>query len=152
MFYPKRWKQLIYLLLCVAFVGIGVTILIKDGDPIAWACIAFFGLGVGVFGVQLFPGAAYLTLTQEGFEMCSLFKKHFTPWKDVEAFGLGELGIRKMVLIKFAAHVRSMPVARELSAFVTNGWDGGLPDNYGLDYSELVALMNRYLAESRLQS
>ena len=146
--YPSRGKQLLLLLICATFVVVGVILINKENTLTAWACTLFFGLCLVVFVVTLLPGAAYLKLTDEGFELCSLFRKHFTPWTDIEQFGVGYSGIKKMVLMKYKPTVTSQQMARQMSAAVTNGWDGGLPDNYGMKYNELADLLNSYLAST----
>lgn len=41
-----------------------------------YLCVGLFGLGLGVFCVQLHPRVSYLTLTQDCFVFSSLFRAH----------------------------------------------------------------------------
>ncbi|WP_409433842.1 hypothetical protein ACJ3XI_04870 [Litorimonas sp. RW-G-Af-16] len=55
-----------------------------------------FGLGAIVLGVQALPNAAYLKLTQEGFETRALYRSHFVNWSDVESFGTTRIGKKNL--------------------------------------------------------
>jgi len=57
--YPSRSRLIWSLLLCLAFVAIGI-LMAAAGEVAGWLCIVFFGLGTIAFCVQLLPGASYL--------------------------------------------------------------------------------------------
>ena len=71
----SRRKQLLFLLVCVAFTAIGVM-MVRDGDSRGYFCGGLFALGAVVFVINMLPDASYLKLDEEGFTFCSLFRAH----------------------------------------------------------------------------
>ena len=99
-FRPNKLKNLILFLGCSAFVIIGIFIL--DRDPkIGWGCIIFFGLGVIVSLVQFYPNSTYLKLTDDVFEIKSLFRSSFTKWTDIKDFRQGQIKGNKMIFFDY---------------------------------------------------
>jgi hypothetical protein len=76
-FPASRFKALMVLVGCAAFVAIGL--LVSERKPlIGWASMVFFGSGIPVSVLMLLPGQVYLRLSPQGFEMGSPFgKKQF---------------------------------------------------------------------------
>ncbi len=141
----SRTKNLGLLLLCLAFVLGGVW-MIQDGEKLGWLVMGFFGLGPPVFLVQMLPGASYLQLDEDGFTFCNLYRRTRIRWRDVESFGVVNLGAggfrsRRMVGFDYVSghpdHGRGRALSKSLA-----GVEGALPDNYGWDVEELAALMN----------
>lgn len=139
---PKRSRTIGLLLVCTIFVAVGSFLL--DKEPIvAWFTIVFFGLGVIVFIIQLFPNASYLKLTKEGFEIRSLFRSDFTNWKDVQVFRSGNAGPNKMVMFDFAERHKKFKQGKKIAKSIS-GNQGALPNSYGMSVTELAELMNEW--------
>ena len=113
-----------------------------DDDVAGWLCSGFFALCAFVFAVQLIPGSSSLELSDEGFVVCSLFRKGpIHSWHDVSEFAAEVVrgSGRKMVLYDRYKGPKSA-LRRVNRTFV--GHSDALPDNYGLKAEELAALMN----------
>jgi hypothetical protein len=146
------------LLLCgsLAFVAGGFLILGQKTDfgylptEIAgWSGIIFFGLCAIVFLITLIPGASYLRLQKEGLEVCSLFRRNTTKWQEVECFGIytgSRRAFRNKVMINLTLEKESNPrmAAMRARARRLSGFDGMLPDTYGMKAENLVALLTEW--------
>ncbi len=80
------------------FVVAGI-LLVRAGQEIGWVAVAFFGLGVAVFVLQLLPNSTYLRVGPEGFTVCHLFRAHSCRWSDVGPFKVGRVARKEMVAI-----------------------------------------------------
>jgi len=87
--YPKKWKSMLFLLLTLAFTVAGVWIIL-DGEKMGWFVSIFFGLGVLVFLINLFPQASYLKLNEEVYRAtkwsCSISQKNIKREKEQEKY------------------------------------------------------------------
>jgi hypothetical protein len=119
----------------------GSALMVREGDPVGWAGILFFGAGVIVFCLLLLPGSAYLKLDPAGFTVCSLFRAHSTRWYEVDSFEVGSIGRHKLVVFNFSNLHRGQEFARKLSSAI-GGYEGAPPETYGLSAQELAAMMN----------
>jgi hypothetical protein len=137
---PSRQKLGGYALVSLLFVVVGFLAR-GDGGWLAWSSIAFFGLCFVVLVVNLAPGSAHLRLDSHGFEVRSLFRSHSYRWEDVKEFGVGHVGLRRMVMFNFAAEFRQQGRGRGVAAFLT-GWEGALPDTYGVSAEALAEMLN----------
>jgi hypothetical protein len=139
---PNRLKTFGWLTLCAGFTAGGVW-MILSGESIGWLPALFFGLGVVVFGVILLPNCAYLRVSQDGFTVCSLFRAHSYRWSDVGPFTVDRIGPNRMVVFNFSDQYRALPLARKAASAIT-GYEGALPDSYGMSLEELACLLNEY--------
>lgn len=104
-FRPSRTKVMGRLLLSAAFVAGGIF-MVSAGQQMGWLAIAFFGLGVVVFALQLLPNCNYVRVGPDGFTVRSLFRSHSCRWSDVGAFKVAQLARQQMVVFSFANHYR----------------------------------------------
>lgn len=138
---PKRLKFLKLLAISTGFVVLG-AFLIREGEPIGWATVLFFGVGIIVFSLMLLPGSAYLKLDRDGFTICSLYRSHSARWDEVERFEVGSFKGRKMVFFNFSNSHRGREFLRKLSSAIA-GYEAALrPEIYGLSAEQFAALMN----------
>jgi hypothetical protein len=135
----SRRKQLLLLLLCLAFVVIGVM-MVRDGDSMGYFCGGLFAVGAVVFVVNMLPNASYLRLDEEGFTFCSLFRAHTVRWADIQEFGLVTIRLKRMVAWNFVAGYIPNPGWRSVSRAV-GGFEAALADTYGRSASDLLAIM-----------
>jgi len=139
---PKNPKIILFGLISLLFT-VGGTFMIEDEPIKGWLVTAFFGLCLFVFVIQLIPGSTELKLTNEGFEMTSLFRRRLTKWQDVKKFKIGYLGQNKTIMFDFVdehkKHQSGKLIAKHLS-----GSEGALPTTYGLKASELLEIMNEW--------
>jgi len=78
--------------------------MIREGDLGGWLVAAVFGAFALTGLVLILPGATYLRLTPEGFTICSLYRKSFIRWTDVQDFRVVLIGRSKMVGFDYAPH------------------------------------------------
>jgi hypothetical protein len=142
---PSRRKMALLLAGCIAFVVIGLA-MVGTGAAMGWLVLIFFGFGAIATVVVSLPGAAYLRLEPNGFTQCTLFRPAFVPWTSVRGFGVTSIFNNKMVGVKFEANAESR-LMRVTSGLV--GWDGSLPDTYGMTAEALAELMNQALSKAR---
>lgn len=143
---PNRIKTILFLLLSIGFVSL-TPITMEKNVAMSWGGAIFFGLGVIVFTVQLFPNASYLRLNEEGFEVRSMYRSHFTKWSDIEAFGCGYMGNRKAVMFDYSEQHTKQKVGKKIASIVS-GAEGGLPDTYNMKAEKLAELMNEWKVNS----
>lgn len=142
--YPKKLRLLGLLLMSLAFTAAGVW-MIREGRGSGWFCAVFFGVCCVVFFAQLFPGSSYLTVSKDGIEFASLFRSTSIRWQDISEIGtytIRQIGVPVTTLVgfDFAADYDRGRAGRTLSKAVA-GFEGGLPDNYGLRPEELAELL-----------
>ena len=97
---PKKTKVFLFLLLSLAFVACGL-LMVHDGQGIGWLVVAFFGLGLIVFTLQLLPNCSCLRVSPSGIEIRSLWRAKRYEWSDISHFFAGYIGPNKMVLSTF---------------------------------------------------
>lgn len=155
--YPSRVKTSLYLLVSLMF-ATGGFFMIRDNEPKGWFVSLFFGLCFLVFLAQMLPGCTHLTVDDEGIEICSLFRKSRIAWRDIAQIGVYSLrnhGIRvtKMVGINYSPSYTKARTGRA-TAKALSGFEGALPDTYGLKAEDLALLLQYYRgkAESKTQN
>ena len=146
----SRTKWLLVLLGCGVFVAIGAAVMPKN-EAMTWFTIAFFGIGVAIALVMLLPGAGGLTLSREGFEIVSLFRRHFVLWADTTDFVAGTIPmtVKKMVLFNLAS--AKSKILAQLNVGMM-GRNGAIPDTYGMSADELAGLMTRWRERALAQT
>jgi hypothetical protein len=139
---PKNLKTILLGLVSLAFVVSGVF-MTREQPVMGWFVTSFFGICMIVFLIQLIPGSTELTLTKEGFEMTSLFRKSKIRWTDIESFKIGYLGRNKTVMFDYkeshSKHETGKLISKGLS-----GSHGALPTTYGLKATELLKILNEW--------
>jgi len=141
-FRPRNPKTVLLGLVSLTFVVSGIF-MTKEQPIMGWFVTSFFGICLLVFLIQLIPGSTELTLTKEGFEMTSLFRKSVTRWTDIESFKIGYLGQSKTVMFDYNENYKKYEtgklIAKELS-----GSHGALPTTYGQKATELLKILNEW--------
>lgn len=153
--YPKKTTMLLLFVVCLAFVAIGI-LMIRDGEMMGWLCAGFFGLGIPVFLIQLYPKSSFLTVSAEGIEVCSLFRRHRLRWSDISQFGTYTIrqhgmSVTEMVGFNYSAEYQRASRTRAFSKALV-GFEGGLPDTYGFRAEELAQILSDVHSEWILRS
>jgi hypothetical protein len=138
--HTSRKSTLGYLFLFVGFAVIGL-LMIRDKPSFGYLCTAFSGVGILVFAVMLHPGSSYLHLTESGFTVCTLFRKHAFRWEDVAGFLVVQIARHNLVGWYFTRNYPGRPTGRAVSAAIS-GAEGSFPDNYGKKPEDLAFLLN----------
>ncbi len=146
-FRPNKVKFAIFFFICSLFVAIGIFI--KDQDPmIAWANIIFFGLGAIASLVQFYPNASYLKLTDEGFEVKTIFRSNFTKWSDVKEFSQDTIRGNKMIFFNYTNSHKKHKISKKLAKFLAVK-EGVIQSSYNIKTKELLNLMKEYKRKSK---
>lgn len=150
--FPKRARQARLILASIAFVAIGIC-MVRNGEREfwGWCSIVFFGLGALVGFVNLYPGSAFLTVSEDGIEYCALFCRHRFHWSDILEFGTYSVTRRgrvvgRLVAFNFSPEYQSSPRMFRISKAMS-GFEGGLPDTYGFQAEQLAELLTFYHAQ-----
>ena len=139
---PKKLTTIILLLVSSLFVIAGFIVL-EEETFIKWGTILFFGSGVIVFTIELFPNSSYLKLTNEGFEVPSLYHSHFTKWSDVNCFEILVIRFNTLVVFNYNDNHKKHTTGKKIARFLSKN-QGALPDNYGMKAIKLMELMNEW--------
>lgn len=158
---PRKGKWALMLLLCTAFVGGGFLMVSRPDSSSekfwGYAGIAFFGLGIVIAIIQFIPGSSFLRLSSDGITVRTMWRSTSYRWSDIERFGVAEFttshgGIpqrHRLVGLDFSASYPRRDRAQTVKSINRSftGFEGALPDNYGWDYGELAAHLNRLKQE-----
>lgn len=121
-----------------------------------WALLVIGGLLTPLALVQLLPGAASLTLDQDGFHVTGLFRRTSYRWDEIEVFGIyypnlktPTLGLNKPTSKKPMVGFNFLPERRAKTMLMRKsreelGYEAALGDIYGLKAEEFAAMMNAY--------
>lgn len=153
LYIPKKKKLGVFITSTICLI---ILVNIRDSDTedglMMIMSIIFFGLGVLVSAILMLPHSAYLKLTPEGFEACSLFRKSFTKWDDIEKFLTykNPTSPTTMVGLLFDKNYKQQETSRVMVKSLTYGEvEGALPDTYGMSAKNLTILMNEWLAKHK---
>ncbi len=144
---PSKLRSLGWLCVFAAFTVTGVW-MSTEKPLIGYLCSAFFGLGFVVFTINLLPKSSYLELTENGFTMCSLFRKSTTKWTDVEGFSVIEIAGNEMVSWYYSENYEKQQTGRAISRAISAS-EAALPDTYGMKAKDLADLMNELVERQR---
>jgi hypothetical protein len=131
---------------------------VRSGDGLrrtiwGFAGLTFSGLSASFSALMLLPGAGYLRLEPEGFTVCSLFRRRFFRWSSISEFGVMRIGARRPQFIVGMRYQPDTPIQARIGSFNARHWgfEGALPDTYGMTTDQLASLMNEALAQFRTQ-
>jgi hypothetical protein len=137
--YPGKATWTLMLLFFIAAVAVGV-LMIRDGEPIGWLMVLFFGLGIPVSLLQFTERGNYLQLDPDSFTIGSTWRKTTIAWRDVEE--IRTVKIRRTRNVGYLLHGEpASRLARANRAMA--GIDGMLPDNFGVDVDELAKIFEQ---------
>lgn len=143
---PKKTKMVFLFSVSALFTAVGVM-MVLEGEKIGWFCGGFFALGLPIFLLQLHPRCSFLTVSDEGLEICSLFRRSTTRWEDIAEFGVYTLKqhglpVGKQVGINYVPEYQRSLKARAIAKALV-GFEGALPDTYGYRPEELARLLTQ---------
>ena len=147
---PGKGKWAFVLLVGAVFVATGFWMVTDSPQNRFWAYagIAFFGLFVLVAFIQFIPGSSFLRLGADGITVRTMWRTTFYRWSDIQRFGVATMSLgarQRFVGLDFSAtypHRDKAQTVKKINRALT-GFEGALPDNYGWDYAELAAHLNR---------
>jgi hypothetical protein len=115
-----------------------------------YVVMVIFGLAALVLAVNFHPRAAYLLLTTEGFTIVSLFRPTFVPWSAVTKFYPFQVTSKLSAWWEYTGEYTDAHLSKFVKAVSTEGRGKNvLPDNYGMEATELVDILNALLARYR---
>lgn len=128
----SRTPTVMFLLTSLALAA-GCVLMIRVGDDRGYYGGGFFLLCALVFCGLLHPRASYLTLAESGFQYCYYLRKIRFSWSQVAEFGVSKSGMSVKVGWNFQPSASSED----------RGFEGELPNDYGMPAKELAALMEQ---------
>jgi hypothetical protein len=137
------WKHLIVMSLVA---GMGAFSVYGGVASVAgWGLLAIGGILMLIAIVQLLPGAASLTLDEDGFHVTGLYRRTSYRWDEIEGFGVYQAnGKKKMCGFNFLEGSRPKSFLMNMSRSKI-GYEAALGDLYGPDPDALAEMMNAYL-------
>lgn len=136
--YPVRRKWLTVLLV-FAFFDLVFLLATDLPAPMRWFCLAMSGAGTVAAAINLLPGAAYLTLTRDGFETRRYFHRYQGRWTNVDDFDVWHSGRASGFVVFDEAGKSSMYADMNV---ITMQHTSYVPDTYGFSAEDLARLMN----------
>lgn len=145
----SKRKALLLLVGCLGFVLLAVMIAAQH-PLIGWLGAVFFGLGIPVALLMLWPGRFYLRLDERGFELVSPFSRQFTAWRDVQGFYLCAIHGTRMIAVVYRDEHAMQTALRRFSVRLS-GVETAIPGSYQAPLEEVLAALNdwhgRYVAD-----
>ncbi|HTM51614.1 MAG TPA: hypothetical protein VL285_23125 [Bryobacteraceae bacterium] len=140
---PARKRGFPGLALALLFTAGGVLMIRDKQGGAGWFCALFFGLCSLVFALQLWPGASYLRISTEGFEMRVLLRRRpLVRWDRVSEFRVAALpGAGRMVV--YSPDPPPQPGLAAVNRALVGETDA-LPDNFGRSPEQLAELLNEW--------
>jgi len=143
---PKKYRM--YLTLFTTLFVVGV-IMVRGGVQAGWFVVGVFSLGSVAFAVQLVPGCSCLIIEDTGLTIRAFFVSRSYRWEDIASFGTAKISRHKMVVFNFSKSYQGMLTARDISKRFA-GYEGALPDTYGMSAENLSAMLNQKKAQAGL--
>ncbi len=150
--YPKKSSAIVLLLVCVAFVVMGLW-LARSHGWMGYLCAGFFSLGIPLAIIRLLPGSTYLEIEEEGLTISEEFRKTLVPLNVIDEFFVVKLKrtgvtVHKMVGFNFVQSYDRSTIGRGVAKAFSE-CEGALPDTYGMKAEELAELLNSKLLKFR---
>ena len=143
-FKASRRKALLILALSIGFVVVGVWLAAKH-PVMGWLSAGFFGLGIPVSLLMMWPDSTYLKLTGEGIESVAMFRRTALKWSEVEGFYVGSVRGAKMIGIAFSPAYQKLKAGRAVASFLS-GMEGAIADSYAAPVDEVCRTLNEWKA------
>lgn len=149
-FHAKRSSAVWLLLICLAFTALGLFVALVVGEWPGWLIAGFFALGIPIAIVQLIPGSTYLEIDEQGFTMCTMYRKHRVLWSEVEEFMVihhrqSGIKVNEWVGFNYRPTYDRARFGRKLARGLAD-CEGMLSVTYNMKAEDLVALLNECLA------
>jgi hypothetical protein len=158
---PSKTKPAVFLFIATLLLGVGGYLLrqpaLSSAPWSAYVLIGFAGLWALVQILFLTTHSSSLTMDGEGFESRLFWRGTKFRWSEVEKFAPVEVAlpksnaVRKIKLVAFrfspSCASRELPATMRIMAESMPGYDGALPDTFGLKPEELAALLTQKKAE-----
>lgn len=148
---PRAWRKWAVAAVSIVFTAGGV-LMIRDHEPSGWFVTIFFGLCSLSAIFLMGPEGNALVVEADGLTCVSPFRTFRIRWSDVTEFGVygvPPFGLTKFVGMNFRPGYASaaeegggrLPQGlRGLNAALC-GFEGALPETYGLSATALAALL-----------
>ena len=140
---PKQLPDFKLLLISLAFVAVGVWLIIVQQHWAGYASVALFSLGIVVSMIPCIPGASFLHLDEDGFTCCMMFRKHFTAWLDVQEFFLISMPGNKMVGFNFTPQYDRSRALRILNSAVADA-ERAIHGGFGMKIEDQLTLLRQW--------
>ena len=164
-FHPRKEKQLLHLLLCLAGLVANFIFLANPkgvgGQLLFWGVTIALSLTGLLSLALLFPNAASMRVDKEGITLHRLWRATFYRWKEIEHFAPTEMNtgshVVPVVAFKLSASARVTPqtLAQAIDkTSLPDGFDVVLPEDldFGVGREDLARQLNelrqRYAATS----
>lgn len=145
---PRPWRKWAVTAVSVVFCAGGV-LMIRDHEPSGWFVTLFFGACALVALFLMGPEGNALTLDADGIECVSPFRTFRIAWDDVREFGVyavPPMGLTRFVGMNFhpGRAPEGAPAGLRGLNSALSGFEGALPETYGLSAGDLAGLLEHH--------
>ncbi len=144
-FRPMRSRAIGFIGIFVFLGVLGGLLWWKGRFLIASLSLVMSAIGIPLSLLSMLPNAAYLKITREGFETCSLFRRRGYLWKDIAGFSVyrePQHGFESIVWNYtdeyWTAKGRK---TRDKLEKIATGYDAALSDNCGVPVVDLMRML-----------
>lgn len=136
---PRKWHWVAGI--GAGFFVIGIGMIIREGDFLAWFVTLFFALVAGVGFNQLFGTGSRLELDADGFTIHNFGRETRERWDECADFK-----VYRVSRVEQVAYDRARDVDTHKGEMnrTISGRSSGLPDTFGMTGEDLAALMGAY--------
>jgi hypothetical protein len=151
-FSSSPWKSALLLLGSLAFVAIGLFIMLPDPNSsraMAWFAIGFFGF-CAVMGIVVLVRPQRLELNSSGFSVSGglMRGQHLTHWREVEKFYVIRLP-KGVKMVGFDYKPEAMPDTAMVRVAGTMGLQGSLTQGLGPSPESLAEELKLWLERAK---
>lgn len=136
---PGRWIAVA--VIGALFVAIGLYLITTRGSWIGWLSVSFFGFVLAISLAQLAGLGSQLTLDADTFELSNFGRKMTERWDEVRDFTAFKQSFNTLVGFD---RVRDIGSRMGSLNQAMGGRTAALPDTFGMEPDDLVALMEAY--------
>jgi hypothetical protein len=145
---PCRWKFAIPAIFSLIFMAAGIR-MVSDGTAAGWPVAIGFGVAAASLAIMGHPRSGFLRLDPDRLTVCSLFRVSSYRWDDIEAFDVVRFGLYRLVAFTLFEQGGGHGDHTPRPAAAISGYDGALPDTYGMRAEELALLLNEWRLRAR---
>lgn len=140
---PQPWKPLILLILNLAFVAMGIYLLIDKQNQYGWFTIVFFGICAIISLLQLIPNSNYLLIHPKGLTIKTFLNTTELEWKDIKNISSKKILFNTFTILKFSDDFHGKFLNNKIDSILTNK-EGLLPNSFGMNSEKLCRILNEY--------
>lgn len=123
---------------------LGGYLMVTEGKSFGWFVMVFFGFATASFFFFLLKGLPRLLLTQQGFEIITMFKPAVFAWSDLTGFYISQVSGVKLIGMNFSCGYKKQRTFRNFTERFT-GVASAITNDYVKSPEEICSILNEWL-------